>query len=251
MKTSNKILTGTYLVILLITITTMAFVRNGTTEREPLKSIGESTTESVNFKYLRALDIAVGNVTLIQQEGPSHIEIKCAENIRQHLVQEFEDNEFYLGIDGDGDDDLGIEVIVYIDDIQSITISGRANLTSNATFKTDSLLIKTYSASALEMDVESDFLKVNASNASRVNLSGTTNFLKVNAQNAGRVEAKNLIAKEVDAYAGNAGHMNIHASEKLSVDINNAGRINYLGHPQILKNSVNSGGSLNSINPTE
>ena len=76
-------------------------------------------------------------------------------------------------------------------------------------------------------------------------------FFEVNAYNAGRVEAANLVAKEVDATAGNAGHINIHASEKLSVNINNAGQINYLGHPQIMKNSISKSGSLNSMNPSE
>lgn len=253
MKTSNKILTGTYLIILLITIVAMAFVKNGTTERIPLEPIGEKTTRNVNFEYknLRAIDIAVGNVTLIQQEGPAHLEINCTENIRQHLVQEFEDNEFYLGMDQDENDNLDIDVIVYVQDIESITLSGRATLKNNGSFKSDSLSIKTYSASKLEMDVAIDFLQLKTVNASKVNLKGSATLFEVNAYNAGRIEAESLVAKEVIANAGNAGVINIHASEKLSATINNNGRVYYLGQPQILKNSVNSNGRLKSINPVQ
>ncbi len=251
MKTSNKIITGFFLVVLMITISTMAFVRNGTYEKELIKSIGEKTNKKINFKYLRALDISVGKITLIQQEGPSHIEIKCAENIRQYLVQEVEDNEFFLGVDEGENVDLDLDVIVYVQNIESIIISGRAALKGNGTFKTDSLRIKTYGTASLQMDIAADFLKLIAANASKLNLNGTANFLRMEAHHGGRIEAENLVAKEVDAYAGNAGHINIHASEKLSVNINNAGRINYLGYPQLIKNSINSAGTLNSINPSK
>ena len=251
MKTSNKIITGFFLLILMITISTMAFVRNGTYEKESIKPIGEKTSKNVNFKYLRALDVTVGKVTLIQQEGPSHLEVKCAENIRQPLVQKFDDNEFYLGVEEGENDDLDLDVIVYVQNIESIIISGRAVLKGNGTFKTDSLYIKTYGAASLEMDIAADFLTLIAANGSKLNLNGTANFLRMEAHNGGRIDAENLVAKEVDAYAGNAGHINIHASEKLSVSINNAGRINYLGYPQLIKNSINSAGTLNSINPSE
>lgn len=122
---------------------------------------------------------------------------------------------------------------------------------NNEPFKTDSLSIEIFNTSRLQMNVAVDFLQLKAANQSIVNLNGSASFIEVTAQNAGRIEAENLIAKEVDAYAGNASYMNIHASEKLSVNISSAGRINYLGQPQITKNSISSAGQLNSINPSE
>ncbi|MFK8007899.1 MAG: DUF2807 domain-containing protein [Saprospiraceae bacterium] len=239
MKTSNKILTGTYLVILLITIITMAFVRNGTTEREPLKSVGENTTKNVNFKYLRALDIAVGKITLIQQKGPTRLEINCAENIRQHLVEEFEDNEFYLGMDQGENGDLDIEVIVYTETIEAITISGNARLENNSTFKTNEINLTTKQSGSIQMSIEAGLVNTFTFGESKIQLKGTAQNLNAVINNTGNVSALDLETDAVVANVGDAGKMEITVVSSLIANLSNAGKLRYKGDPTTLqKNGV-------------
>ncbi len=239
MKTSNKILTGAYLVIFLITIITMAFVRNGTSEKEPLKSIGEKTTKNVNFKYLRALDIAVGKVTLIQQEGPAHLEINCAENVRQHLVQKFEDNEFYLGMEPGENGDLDIEVIAYVPNIEAITISENARLVSSVNFKTNEINLTTKQSGSIQMSIEADLINTFTFGGSNIYLKGTAQNLNAVINNAGRVDALDLETDAVVANVGDAGKMNITVISSLTANLSNAGKLSYKGEPTNLqKNGV-------------
>ncbi|MFK7770593.1 MAG: head GIN domain-containing protein [Saprospiraceae bacterium] len=231
MKTSNKILTGAYLVILLITIITMAFVRNGTSEKEPLKSIGEKTTKNVNFKYLRALNIAVGKVTLIQQEGPAHLEINCAENVRQHLVEKFEDDEFYLGMKHGENGDLDIAVIVYVPNIEAITISENARLVSNRIFKTNEINLTTKQSGSILMFIEAEMVNTFTFGGSNIYLSGTTKNLNAVVNNAGRVDALDLATDAVVANVGDAGKMNVTVISSLTANLSNAGKLSYKGEP--------------------
>lgn len=250
MKTSNKILSTFFSLIILCTIIIMTYVRMGTSERKPLEPIGSSTTKNYNLPYLNTLDISAGDVQILP--GDPKVEITCAENIREKLEAGFDNGKFYIHIKNNVKDQLVFDVKVFTNDLNEIYLYNEASvILNNEPFKTDSLSIEIFNASRLQMNVAVEFLQLKAANQSIVNLNGSANFLEVAAQNAGRIEAENLIAKEVDAYAGNAGYMNIHASEKLFVNISSAGQINYLGQPQIIKNSISSAGQLNSMNPSE
>lgn len=250
MKTSNKILSAFFSLIILCTIITLTYVRMGTSESKPLEPIGSATTKNYNLPYLNTLDISAGYIQLLS--GDPKVEITCAENIREKFDAGFDDGKFYIRIKNNVKDQLFFDVKVFTNDLDEIYLYNEASIIRNdEPFKTDSLHIKTFNASQLNMNLEVDFLHLIAYNVSVAKLNGTSNFLSVEAYNAGRVEGKNLIAKEVDASVGNAGQINIHASTKLSVNINNAGRINYLGHPQVIKKSISSGGNLDSINPSE
>jgi hypothetical protein len=250
MKTSNKILIGAYLVIFLSTIITMAFVRSGLSEKVPLDPIGLATTKDYNLPYLNTLDVSVGQVQILP--GDPKVEITCAKNIREKLEVGFDKGKFYIHTKNNVKDQLVFDVIVYTHDLNQIYLYNEASIIKNGTpFHTDSLRIETFNKSKIQMNLEVDLLQVKATNESKVNLKGNTNFLKIETYNAGRIESEKLVAKEVEAYARNAGFINIHASEKLSVNISSAGQINYLGHPQIIKNSISSAGSLKSMNPIE
>jgi len=250
MKTSNKILSAFFSVIILCSIVTLTYIRMGTSERKPLEGIGEVKTITYNMPYLKTLDISAGEVQLLP--GNPKVEITCAENILEKIEAGFEKGKFYIHSKNNVKDQLAFEVKIFTNDLNEIYLYNEASISNNdRPFKTDSLQIKTFNASQLSMNLEVDFLQLNAFNATMIDLNGSATFLEVEAQNAGRVDAKNLVAKEVNATAGNAGHIDTHAIEKLSVNINNAGRINYLGQPQITKNSISSGGHLDAMNPTE
>ena len=239
MKTSNKILTGAYLVIFLVTIITMAFIRYGTSEKKPLKSIGEKTIQKTPLENLRALDIAVGKVTLIQQEGPAQLVIKCTENVRQHLVQEFEDNELHLGTEEDKNGDLDIEILVYAPDIESITISKNARLVSSILFKTNEINLTTSQSGSIRMSIEAGLVNTFSFGGSKIHLRGTAQNLNAVVNNAGRVEALDLETDAVVANVGDAGKMNVTVISSLIANLSNAGKLSYKGEPTNLqKNGV-------------
>ena len=237
MKTSNKILTGTYLLILLITIVTMAFVKNGTSVKEPLKSIGEKTIQKTPLENLRALDIAVGKVTLVQQEGPAQLVIKCAENVHQHLIQEFEDNELYLGMEVGENGDLDIEILVYAPDIESITISENARLVSSILFKTNEINLTTRQSGSIRMSIEAELINTFTFGGSNIHLQGTAQNLNAVVNNAGRVDALDLETDAVVANVGDAGKMKTTVISSLTANLSNAGKLSYKGEPTNLQKS--------------
>lgn len=237
MKTSNKILVSTYLAIILIMIVTMAFVRRGTSAEDPIEAIGDITSVNVNFKQLRALDIAVGQVTLIQKNGSPQIEIKCAENIREHLVQEFEDNEFYLGMDRGKNGDLGIKVIVYIEDIETISLSENARLICPDTFRTETITLKTNQSGSIQMPIQANQINAFTLGGSRIELDGSAKNLNAVVNNSGRIEAIDLNTDTVVANIGDAGKMEIAVNSSLTANLSSAGKLYYKGDPADLQKS--------------
>jgi len=80
--------------------------------------------------------------------------------------------------------------------------------------------------------------------ASDFRASGETGKFSVKIDGAGTVLAENLHAEETEILVDGAGEAIVHASRKLTAEINGAGDIRYYGNPQEVTKRINGVGEI-------
>lgn len=88
-----------------------------------------------------------------------------------------------------------------------------------------------------------DSFTIEGSGSTKAILSGKVDKLVIDVSGAGHVEAMNLAAKSAEVDTSGAGHVEVNASDKLSVRISGAGKVIYLGNPSI-DQSVSGAGKI-------
>lgn len=249
MKTSNKILTGFFLALFLIAVSTMAFVRANTTAQDPIEAMGERTTrtENISFKKLKMLDISVGNVTLVQ--GEPKIEITCAENIHEFLRKSYDHSNglYQIGLKSGNFNRLNVEIKISANDLKSITLSHSTNLFAEREMSFKEIDLFIHNSSQLELPISAEVINLKSTDGTRINLKGKVNKLNATVNNSGRVEALDLVSKNTIADVSDGGRLTITTEEELSVTLSNAGVLEYLGNPEIKRQRISDGGRLNKL----
>jgi len=175
MKTSNKILSAFFALVILCSIILLIYIRMGTSERKALEPIGSESTKNYNLPYLDVLEVSVGDIQILP--GDPKIEITCADNIQKKIKTGFEEGKFYIHTIDNVKEKLVFDVKVFTNELDKIYLYDEASIVNNdGIFKTDSLQIKTFNASKVKMNLEVDYLRLFASNATLMNLKGTTNY---------------------------------------------------------------------------
>jgi hypothetical protein len=93
-------------------------------------------------------------------------------------------------------------------------------------------------------NVQGDRLDVDYSGAGSVIINGKVRFVRIEAEGVGELDAKGLIAQEANVSFEGIGAVSIHASEKLTVDVEGMGNLSYYGNPRIVNKSVSGIGSV-------
>ncbi|MEZ5345656.1 MAG: head GIN domain-containing protein [Pyrinomonadaceae bacterium] len=87
-------------------------------------------------------------------------------------------------------------------------------------------------------NLDSESLRIESSGASRVKVEGKTKDLKVEQSGACRLDASGLLTNDAKIEASGASKSSINVSEKLSVELSGASKVNYKGNPSdIYKNT--------------
>lgn len=93
-------------------------------------------------------------------------------------------------------------------------------------------------------NVQGDRLDVDYAGAGSVIINGKVRYVRIDAEGVGELDAKGLIAQEANVSFEGIGAVSIHASEKLTVDVEGMGNLSYYGNPRIVNKSVSGIGSV-------
>lgn len=95
-------------------------------------------------------------------------------------------------------------------------------------------------------NVQGDRLDVDYSGAGSVVVTGKVRYVRIDAQGVGELDAKGLIAQEANVRFEGIVAVAIHASEKLTLDVEGMGNVSYYGKPRIVHKSVSGIGSVSA-----
>ena len=95
-------------------------------------------------------------------------------------------------------------------------------------------------------NVQGERLDVDYRGAGSLVINGKVRHVRIDAEGVGEVDAKGLIAQEANVSFEGIGAVSIHASEKLTVDVEGMGNLTYYGNPRIVNKSVSGIGSVSA-----
>ena len=93
-------------------------------------------------------------------------------------------------------------------------------------------------------NVQGERLDVDYRGAGSLVINGKVRHVRIDAEGVGELDAKGLIAQEANVSFEGIGAVSIHASEKLTVDVEGMGNLTYYGNPRIVNKSVSGIGSV-------
>lgn len=246
MKTSNKILTTTFLVLLMGVISTMAYVASNTTIGKTISAEGKISKRYHDIKDLHTLNIRNGQITLHQ--GEPYVEIKCADNIHQYLETEVKDGALYFELLDGAYDDIGtIDVTISTKDIKNINLTGISSLSAKQVFKTEIINISAEHNTSINLPLEANIVNVSSADGGEITLSGQAKVMNATVYNSGNINASSLDANVVNATASDGSKLITTVKEKLVIDVSNSGEVLYKGEPEITINKQTDSGKITKL----
>lgn len=198
--------------------------------------------------------IAPFNRLTVDNIGYLHIEqsdeqiflVEAEDNILPHVVAEVKEKNLQIS--------LGLEhalrlirptkpvrVFVTVRDLRQLTVNGRSEIESANAIKTDFIEINLNGESKLTAHIEAQEVRINLGNLAEGNLKGWAGIQTVRMNGASQYSAKDFDVRESYVSIDGQGKALIKAAEKLTVQINGDGEIEYLGNPVVEEKISGSG----------
>ena len=138
------------------------------------------------------------------------------------------------------------DIIIYIDfkDLESLEISGAADVRADTPIKVNDLDIRVSGAGDMDLEVDANTMDVTVSGAADLRVSGSTDRQKVRLSGAGDYEAQHLKSNYTYAKASGAGTIVVYASEEIEAYASGAGSVKYYGDPDREKSNASGAGSI-------
>jgi len=213
-------------------------------------------------KAFHSLFVSGDADVFIKQGNSASLRIKAPKEVIEDLDIEVRQGKLDIS-----PDDCKKEYTVYITmkDIETLSFSGRSDVTGETEFKGKNIKVKGSGSTKMKLAVHSNSLEFDTSGSSygelKVStekfeldnsgtsdliLSGSAKLVKFDSSGRTDIEAFELIAQEYQISSSGSCDLKIHVVEKLKVSASGSCDIEYKGQPRIT-NSSSGGGSLTAV----
>jgi hypothetical protein len=183
------------------------------------------------------------NITLTQSET-NNVKVDAPENVQNQIKTEIKDGILVISSEGNIKTDQDITISVNIKTLNSLDISGAADLKSENQLVCDKLTIESSGAGDLNLDVKANEIKTTISGAGDVTLKGSTQSFTASVSGAGDLKASNLESDKTKVKASGAGSAKVSAKQSIDADVSGAGDIIYKGNPTDRNVNISGAGSV-------
>jgi hypothetical protein len=204
-------------------------------------SIQAQERPSGDFTGIKAGDSF--KIILTQSESNS-VKVDAPENVQSQIKTEIKDGILLISSEGNIKTDKDITISVNIKTLNSLDISGAADLKSENQLVCDKLTIESSGAGDLNLDVKANEIKTTISGAGDVTLKGSTQSFTASVSGAGDLKASNLESDKTKVKASGAGSAKVSAKQSIDADVSGAGDIIYKGNPTDRNVNISGAGSV-------
>lgn len=180
----------------------------------------------------------------LTQGDANSVKVDAPENILSQIKTEVKDGILVISSEGNIKTDKDITVSIGIKTLNSLDISGAADLRSDNQLSCDKLTVESSGAGEIHLDVKATEIKASISGAGDVSLSGTVQNLEAGVSGAGDLKASNLEAEKAKVKVSGAGDAKIYAKQSLDAEVSGAGDIIYKGTPVERNVNISGAGSV-------
>ena len=192
------------------------------------KGSGKIATEQRDVKGFKAIEVGGAFLVEIAAQKDFSVEVEADDNLLPLIKTEVDDGVLKIESEGRLSPTGQIKVRISAPDINSLDVSGAANLTLN--------------------NVKNSAITVDSSGAAKIKITGETTKLAIDVSGASKIDADKLKASNANVDASGASHVEINVSDELSVDASGASRIVYSGTPSAVHKKTSGASSVSQKN---
>ncbi|QHT68747.1 DUF2807 domain-containing protein [Rhodocytophaga rosea] len=243
MKTSNKLILG-FLTLILIAITVFVAVAKYYQYADTVTGNGKNTSNVRQVTDFNSIEVS-GKISVnLTQGAPTKVEVKGDENLIVLIRTEVSGNQLRIYTKDKINRQTKIEVDVTVPNIESLHLSGGANIQSTNELKGEELALKTSSGSQATLALQYKNLTSDSNAGSILKLSGQVEEASFEASAGSIINAFDLNARKCSVQA-NAGSMTeVKVLDQISADISSGSSLTYDGEPAVRDVNASSGGMI-------
>lgn len=194
-----------------------------------------------DFTGIKAGDSFIINIT---QSDASSVKVTAPESVQSQIKTEVKEGILMITSEGNIKTNDDIVISVGIKSLNSLDISGAAELKSENQLICEKLDVTSNGAGDIHIDVKAAEIKAAISGAGDVTIKGTAQSLNATVSGAGNLKAAGLETAKVNAKVSGAGDAKVYASQSLDADVSGAGSIIYKGNPVDRNVNISGAGSV-------
>ncbi len=248
MKTTNKILIIALSLLLGLTIMLMILVRITTIIEPPVEGSGTIVTIEKNLEPFNNIKVG-GNINLILYQADSvHLTIKGHDNLIDLLEISRENEKIEFSLQRKIDRKSKLELHLSFRQMESVTLSSGAQVSSKSNLNLDSVSIHASSGANARLIIRGNHASINTSSGSQVEMIGITNSVDIKSSSGASVICREFEAQNVSVATSSGASNDVNVTNNLNVTASSGASVTYIGNPATKIERLSSGASLKSKN---
>ncbi len=140
----------------------------------------------------------------------------------------------------------GILVVVPVESVNEVSLSGSGDITSRTTLKSDTFETRISGSGDIVLDVEANSVEASMSGSGDMKLNGSAMDLDVQVSGSGDINAYGLKADNVKVSVSGSADVEVTANESISARVSGSGDISYRGNPKKIDTKSSGSGDISS-----
>jgi hypothetical protein len=243
MKTSNKLILG-FLTLILIAITIFVAVAKYYQYADTVTGNGKNTSNVRQVTEFNSIEVS-GKISVNLTQGAARkVEVKGDEKLIALIRTEVSGNMLRIYTKDKISRQAKIEIDITVPNIESLHLSGGAEIRSTNELKGEELALKTSSGSQAFLALQYKNLKSDSNAGAILQLSGQVEEASFEASAGSIVNAFDLSARKCSIQANAGSITEVKALDEISADISSGSTLTYDGEPAVRDVNASSGGVI-------
>lgn len=247
MKTSNKILLGLFIAIL-IGITAMMLFLKSSLQSGGLSGDGNVKEIIREIGVFQELELQSRARVYITQDEKHQLRIVADSNIIPYIRTDIRGKALKIYSDTFIVDAERFDLYLSAKEINEIDLERGARLYTENQLQSETLELDISAGSKAEMTIHVNRLECSLSAGSKCELSGYSDFVDIDASAGSIVNAYHLTINECKVDASSGSMLKLNVKEKLMAVASSGSNIKYRGNPEVDKIDISSGANLEQAN---
>ncbi|HRI60096.1 MAG TPA: head GIN domain-containing protein [Saprospiraceae bacterium] len=202
---------------------------------DAIRGDGNLVTETRNEKDFDGLEVSVPGKINLKHGANFKVEVQVEENLLPYLVTEVEpDGNLHIYFSREVRDVDGLVVWVTMPELESVQMSGSAELVTDGIFEGASLDLDVSGSGEIRMNfIDYDDIDIQLSGSGYIELEGTGGELNAHVSGSGDIVALDCPVREAEVHVSGSGTVKVDVAQKLTAHISGSGDVYYQGSPVV------------------
>lgn len=131
--------------------------------------------------------------------------------------------------------------------IQSLDISGSANITATNAIQTENFKINSSGSTKMDLDLIANDVETTISGSGNISLRGSANNMRIKISGSGKMQAKDFVVNTCKVSNSGSADLVLHVTGNLDVSSSGSSKVRYLGFPASVTQSISGSGSVKPL----